>query len=91
MENEFVKFSPEQIETLPIGTEIGKLSIQHGDVLFIKICDDIEISRVIHLKEAIKSIFPNNKCLCYQGGIEISVIGEREKPHSQTHSQIVND
>lgn len=58
--------------------EIKKINLGLGDVLSVKLPDEVTSTQLDAIRKQFKSIFPNNKILVHTGNIEYTKIIKEE-------------
>lgn len=57
--------------------EVRVLRIQPGDVMIVRVHEDITDAEVAFLKEQMTKLFPGHKCMVFVEGMELSVAREK--------------
>lgn len=58
--------------------EIKKLWLEPGDVIVVRLRDQISCEALGILRHAVKEEFPGNKCLVCEEGVDITTMHESE-------------
>lgn len=85
----------EEIKVSFVEAEVTKLSLKPGDVLAVKITEDVDPSQLEALQKNLKGLFPNNKialfCLSATGKIEFESISSNTQSDCSAPTSYCDD